>query len=102
MSIRDEREIAGQGQVQAARLLARMVVGAFEAAESEGKPMLELQKAALVEVALLAFDGYRAEMLGLLATDERIRAAVAEAEARGDGWDLSPSVRVLRGEDRPA
>lgn len=96
----DPDEIAGQGQVQAARTLARMVVGAFEAAESEGRPLAELQKVALVEVALLAFDGYRAETLALLATDERIRAAIAEVEGR-DGWE-GPAVRVLRREDGPA
>lgn len=95
-------EVAGMGQVQAAQMLSRAVVGAFEAADSSGRALTEMQKGALIEAALLAFDGYKAETLGLLATDERIRAAVAEAEARGDGWDLSPSVRVLRGEDRPA
>ncbi len=87
-------EVAGMGQVQAARMLSRAVVGALEAADSSGRALTELQKGALVEAALLAFDGYKAETLGLMATDDRIRAAVATVEDRAD---TDEPVRWLRG-----
>lgn len=77
-------ELAGLAQVAAAQALARTIVSSFEALEAT-RPLTELQKAGIVESALLAFDGYRADVLEQLRVDATIQSWAARRRARVDG-----------------
>lgn len=48
--------------VAAAARLARALVSAFDVAEEGGAPLSATQKITLIEVALLEFDGFEAEL----------------------------------------
>lgn len=59
--------IALTAQVASARCLARTIAIAFDACEDAEVPLSELQRVALIEAALLEFDGFGAH-LGTLST----------------------------------
>jgi hypothetical protein len=56
-----------------ARCLARAVVVTLDACEDGGFPLSELQKVALVEGALLEFDGFGVHLASLVAVGELLR-----------------------------
>jgi len=59
--------IALTAHVASARCLARTIAVAFEACEDADVPLSELQRVAIIEAALLEFDGFAAH-LGTLAS----------------------------------
>jgi hypothetical protein len=61
------------GQTAAAERLARAVVLAFDVCEEGGVPLSELQKVAILEAALLEFDGFEAELGSRAAVSELLR-----------------------------
>jgi len=48
--------------VASAKRLARVIVFAFETCEDEGCPLSHLQKIALIEAALIEYDGFEADL----------------------------------------
>jgi hypothetical protein len=48
--------------VAAAKRFARMLIAAFDVCEQEALPLSPIQKIALIQVALLEFDGLEAEL----------------------------------------
>lgn len=75
-------------QVAAAQRLAGAIVGAFDACELARMPLTQRQKVAVVQAALLEFDGFAAHLSALGATGEALhrlngRAPVDLASAAG-------------------
>jgi hypothetical protein len=65
----------------AARCIARTLVVSFDACDTSDVPLSQLQRAAILEAALLEFDGFR-EQMSSLATVSRL---IAET------WSVDPS-----------
>ena len=65
---------APAAQVAAAQCLARAVVVAFSACEEACMPLSDLQKIAVLEAALLEFDGFEAQFQRLEGISELLRA----------------------------
>jgi len=57
----------------AARCVARVVAVTLDACDEGGFPLSELQKVALVEAALLEFDGFGLHLASLVAVGELLR-----------------------------
>ena len=57
-----------------ARCLARVVTVTLDTCDEGGFPLSELQRVALVEAALLEFDGFEAQLGSLEAVGEVLRA----------------------------
>ena len=57
----------------AAKSLARVVAVSFDSCEEGGFPLSELQKVAIVESALLEFDGFGLQFASLVAVGELLR-----------------------------
>ena len=57
----------------AARCLARVVAVSLDSCEERGFPLSELQKVAIVEAALLEFDGFGVQLAALVAVGEFLR-----------------------------
>jgi hypothetical protein len=56
-----------------ARCVARVVAVTLDACDEGGFPLSELQKVALVEAALLEFDGFGLHLASLVAVGELLR-----------------------------
>ncbi len=69
-------------QVAAAQRFAEALVVGFEVAEQAGAPFSEIQKVALIEAALLQFDGFEAQLATLTIVDEILRDL--DENGRGD------------------
>jgi hypothetical protein len=65
--------VAATAKAAAAERLAGALVSAFDVCEQAGVPLSQLQKIALLEAALLEFDGLEAQLGSLTAIDELIR-----------------------------
>jgi hypothetical protein len=65
--------VAATAKAAAAERLAGALVGAFDVCEQAGVPLSQLQKIALLEAALLEFDGLEAQLGSLAAVDQLIR-----------------------------
>ena len=59
--------VMSTAQCATARCIARSVTVAFDACEDAGVPLSQLQKVALVESALLEFDGFGVHLSSLAA-----------------------------------
>ena len=57
----------------AARCLARVVAVSLDACDEGGFPLSEVQKVAIVEAALLEFDGFGIQLASLVAVGELLR-----------------------------
>jgi hypothetical protein len=57
----------------AAKCLARVVAVSIDACDGADMPLSELQKAAVIEAALLEFDGFGLEVASLAAVGELLR-----------------------------
>jgi hypothetical protein len=71
---------APTAQVAAAQRLARAVIVAFAACEEACMPLSDLQKIAVIEAALLEFDGFEAQYDRLEGISELLRARYWGAE----------------------
>lgn len=57
----------------AARCLARVIAVSIDACDEADMPLSELQKAAVIEAALLEFDGFGLQLASLVAMGELMR-----------------------------
>jgi hypothetical protein len=65
--------VAATAKAAAAERLAGTLVSAFDVCEQAGVPLSQLQKIALLEAALLEFDGLEAQLGSISAIDQLIR-----------------------------
>jgi hypothetical protein len=82
MSTLDDRHgidrVANGSHVAAAERLARATVFAFELCDEQGTPLSHAQKVALVESALLEFDGLEASLTSQASLDAFLRSLLRD------------------------
>lgn len=72
-------------QIGAAERLADTLIVVFGQCEEAGRPLTDLQKIDILSSALLAFDGYRAELEGQLSFEQILRELAGnDGEANGE------------------
>jgi hypothetical protein len=69
--------IVSTAKAAAAERIAAAIVAGFEVCAQAGVPLSQLQKIALVEAALLEFDGFEAHVGSVAAIDELLRRNAA-------------------------
>ena len=67
-------------QVDAAERLARAIVFAFDVCDEDGVPLSQVQKVAIIEAALLEFDGHQAHLCSLASLDGVFRGLRRDGE----------------------
>lgn len=70
------------GKAEAAERLSRAIVLAFEVCDEGGVPLSDMQKIAIVEAALLEFDGVEAQLSSSTAVGELLRDLGSDANRR--------------------
>jgi hypothetical protein len=81
-------------QVAAAEHVAATIVGAFEACELSGAPLTQAQKIAVIETALLEFDGFAAHLRMLELVDEAFGRLDPPRRLNGKGPNESVNRRL--------
>lgn len=71
---REAETEAFTAQVAAAERVARAIVVAFDVCDEVGKPLVQIQKIAIIEAALLEFDGFDAQLSSLARIGELLHA----------------------------
>ena len=66
---------AVSAQVAAALRVARMIVAATTVSADAGEPLSDRQEVSLLTAALLEFDGYKADVEGLLGIEQLLAKA---------------------------
>jgi hypothetical protein len=66
----------------AAEHCANLIVGAFEICERRGVALSQIQKIALIEAALLEFDGFEAQLTSLSRVARLLRGIGADRRTR--------------------
>lgn len=75
-----EKPTALLAEVAAAERFATAIVVAFGACEESRIPLSDLQKIAVIQAALLEFDGFEAKLTSLASIGEALRALGASAQ----------------------
>jgi hypothetical protein len=79
----DSESLTTTARDAAARCLARAAVSGFDVCEESGMPLAQLQKVAILEAALVEFDGMREHLFSLDALHRILSELEAYAPSRG-------------------